>query len=419
MSFLIISEDGAGHGLALRLQQEGHAVSITIGDSHTEMIAAGLVEKSTNPDLQPTMISDSSGYGMTLDAYRDKGGLTFSGSQKADRLENDRQYASSIFEKYEIQEPASESFESWEEAEEFVQEADDDARLVFKPAGEFSGNLPSYVSKSKEDLLEAFARFKKIVGDKEPQFVLQEFIEGTCISSEGWFAKDEFCRPFNHTLERKQLMNGDIGPSGGCTGNVVWRCEEEDCPLCENLWKIEHYLNEVQWCGPIDINTVVDKEGEIYALEFTPRFGYDAFPTLLYGLFEGDFGSFVSDCCRGEAGDMPLRDGFAAGIRVSIPPWPSKGSHAESGLVIPGLSKRNLDRFYAYEIGLVGDEIVTSGGGGCIGIAVAHALDMEEAFVEAQKFCKKLDLPDAQYRTDLAEMFSKDMSAMRRAMVET
>lgn len=416
MGFLIISEDGAGHGLALRLQEEGHPASITIGDSHTEMLGSGLLEKSKNLAYLPTMISDSSGYGMTLDAYRAQGGRTFSGSQEADRLENDREYSSSIFKKYKVKEPEAEAFDSWEEAEEFIKEADEECCFVFKPEGEFSGNLPSYVSKNHEDMLEAFSRFKKIVGDKNPKFVLQEFVEGTCISSEAWFAKNEFCPPFNHTLERKHFLNGDLGPSGGCTGNVVWRCEEEECPLCENLWKIEEYLREVQWCGPIDINTVVSKDGGIYALEFTPRFGYDAFPTLLYGLFEGNFGEFVDTCCRGEASEMPLRYGFGAGIRVTIPPWPSRGSHAEEGVVISGLSKRNLDKFYLYEVGMKEDQFVTSGGAGCVGITVAHSLDMEEAFVEALKFCKKLDLPDAQYRTDLAEMFQKDISSLTRSI---
>jgi phosphoribosylamine-glycine ligase len=124
----------------------------------------------------------------------------------------------------------------------------------------------------------------------------------------------------------------------------------------------------------------------------------------------------VNDCCRGEAVEMPLREGFAAGIRVSVPPWPSRGSHAEEGVVIPGLSKRNWEKFYLYEVGMKEGQFVTSGGGGCVGIAVTHSLDMEEAFTEALKFCKKLDLPDAQYRTDLAEMFSKDMSILRRSM---
>jgi phosphoribosylamine-glycine ligase len=380
------------------------------------MLGAGLVEKSKSLDYLPTMISDSSGYGMTLDAYKAQGGRTFGGSQIADRMENDRQYASSIFKQAKIKEPASEEFESWGEAEEFVNTDGKEARLVFKPCGEFSGNLPSYVSKDHEDLLESFARFKKIVGDKEPQFVLQEFIEGTCISSEVFFAKNEPCRPCTHTLESKTLMVGGIGPSGGCTGNVVWRCDESDCPLCANLEKLEGFLREVQWCGPLDINTVVSKEGEIYALEFTPRFGYDAMPTLLYGLWQGNFGAFIDSCCRGEAPEMPLLSGFAAGIRVSIPPWPSKQGHAEAGIAIPKLSMKHLvERFYPYEVGLAGDSIVTSGGGGIIGVSVAYSEDIEQAFHDAEKFCKKLEIPDGQWRVDFGEVFTKELSAVRRA----
>src|SRR5882672_1351291 len=82
---------------------------------------------------------------------------------------------------------------------------------------------------------------------------------------------------------------------------VMWCCNDRECRLCETLAKLSGMLEENQWTGPIDINTVVSKEGEIYALEFTPRLGYDAFPTFLYGLFESDFGQFVYNSCHGES----------------------------------------------------------------------------------------------------------------------
>lgn len=415
-NFYLISEGGDGLGLAVRLKAEGHSVAMTIKDSKLEDRGENLIEKSKLSGFNPIIICDCTGSGAILDAFRDAGAYTFGGSQIADRLECDRSFASQVFKECGIQEPDSQSFTSWEEGEAFASEHQD-TRLVFKPEGSWSGNLPSYVSRDSEDLLSYMSGAKAKIGEAEPSYVLQEFIEGTCISSEAWYARDEFILPCNHTLERKQFLCGDLGPSGGCTGNVVWRCDESDCPLCRQLAKLSSFLAKHSYTGCIDINSVVSKEGDIYALEFTPRFGYDAFPTLLYGLYDGDFGSFLEACAKGRGpNEMPLRTGFAAGVRISTPPWPNEDYKSKANLPIRGLRKDNLEKFYAYEISAREDNLVTSGGVGIIGVAIGYSeSSIEEAFEDAYKVCKKIQLQDSQYRTDLAEAFKSDLRKITRS----
>jgi phosphoribosylamine-glycine ligase len=416
-NFFIFSEGGDGLGLAIRLKSEGHKVSMMIKDPDLDKRGENLVEKASLPSFGSIAIGDCTGSGSALDLLRENGAFTFGGSQIADKLESDRKFASQIFKECGIQEPDSKEFTNWEEAENFINELSNEVRLVFKPEGKFSGTVPSYVSSGSDDILDYLHHAKGIIGENDPSFVLQEFIEGTCISSEAWYAKDHFIQPTNHTVERKQLMCGDIGPSGGCTGNVVWRCEDWNCPLCRNLGKLGEFLRKNSYNGCIDINSVVDKEGNIYALEFTPRFGYDAFPTLLYGLFDGDFGEFISDCAKGNGTfNMPLRSGFAAGVRVSTPPWPNENYKSKEGLPLRGLSRGNLEKFYPYEVSEFGGEFKTSGGVGIIGVAVGYASNVEDAFNEAYKFCDKLKLPDKQYRNDLTETFKSDMRKLKRAL---
>ena len=417
MSFIIISEGGDGLGLALRLEEEGHKVSMLIKDPIAEQRGEGLVDKINAPEFNSILLADCTGSGVLLDSFRANEGRTFAGSGVADRLESDRKYASEIFEEAGIKEPFSKEFTEWETAFQFITEWTEDTKLVFKPEGKYSGVIPSYVPHDNKELFEMMEHYKGLIGN-EPEFTLQEFIDGACISSEVWCAKGKMLSPINHTYERKQLLNEDLGPSGGCTGNIIWVCQEESCPLCENLFKIERFLEGTQWNGPIDINTVVTKEGDIYALEFTPRMGYDAFPTLLYGLFDGDFGAFVSDCCRGDSPELPLKDGFAAGVRISVPPWPSEDFHSKPGLPIRGLSESNLNKFYPYEVSLEGDRIVTSGGWGIVGVAIGYGETVEGAFNEAYKVAWKIRIPDRQFRTDLAEVFSSDMRKMQHAMRE-
>lgn len=415
-NFYIISEGGDGLGLAVRLKEEGHKVAINILDAKFEDRGENLVTKDTLPGFNPILVADCTGSGAILDAYREVGGYTFGGSQVADRLEMDRSFASQIFKEAGIQEPDSQSFSSWEDGEAFASQQQD-VRLVFKPEGKWSGNLPSYVSKDTEDLLDYMKKAKNIIGDAEPKYVLQEFIEGTCISSEAWYARDHFILPCNHTLERKQFLCGDLGPSGGCTGNVVWRCDEEDCPLCRNLEKLSDILIRHAYCGCIDINSVVSKEGNIYALEFTPRFGYDAFPTLLYSLYDGDFGAFIEACSKGRGPEyMPLRPGYAAGVRISNPPWPTEDYKSKKGLSINGLRGDSFESFYPYEISSVEGRLTTSGGIGIIGVAVGYESSIEGAFEEAYKVADKIQLQDKQYRNDLSEAFKSDMRKISRAL---
>lgn len=417
-NFYLLSEGGDGLGLAIRLKAEGHSVSMTIKDSKLEDRGENLIEKSKLSGFNPIIICDCTGSGAILDAFRDAGAYTFGGSQIADRLECDRGFASQIFSECGIQEPLSKSYNNWEEAESDVN-ANSGYRLVFKPEGSWSGNLPSYVSKDNEDLLSFMSGAKAKIGEAEPSYVLQEFIEGTCISSEAWIAQGEIVPgSLNHTLERKEFLNGNYGPSGGCTGNVVWKCEDYSCQLCAQLYKIREFLATHLYTGPIDINTVVSKTGEIYALEFTPRFGYDAFPTLLYGLFDGSFGSFLDECSKGSrSGNMPLRSGFAAGVRISCPPWPNEDYKSKANLPLRGLSERSLEKFYTYEVSRREDEFVTSGGVGIIGVAIGYSeSSIEEAFDDAYKICEKIKLQDKQFRTDFREEFKSDLRKLKHSM---
>jgi phosphoribosylamine--glycine ligase len=199
-----------------------------------------------------------------------------------------------------------------------------------------------------------------------------------------------------------------FGPSGGCTGNVVWSCADcRTCPICEaTLWPLEDFLKKVNYVGPIDVNAVVGDDG-IFALEFTPRFGYDATPTLLRALLTSPLGVFLASVASGECREMSLLPGFAAGVRVTVPPWPSERFHAEPGLPLRGL--KDFDHFYPYNV-MRGEEVgyVTSGAYGITGVSLGYGEDIEVAFAQAYRGAKKLRLPDKQYRSDLATVCEKD-----------
>jgi phosphoribosylamine--glycine ligase len=414
LRFLILSEAGDGVGLAYRLAAEGHSVGMWVRDDEVAHRGAGLVERSTFDKLgdsldELTIIADCTGLGILCDMLRGAGYPVIGGSRLADKLEMDRAYAQDTMERAGIRTPKSRSFHDWEAAFDFVSKSE--SRLVFKPEGDLSGTVPSYVSAGSEDLLEVMGHAQAEHPKTKPEFTLQEFVEGTCVSTECWFDGNQVVEELtNHTIERKHLMNDDTGPSGGCTGNVVWRCG--DCPICEQtVYKLLPFLQSHGYVGPIDVNAVVDKEGGVFGLEFTPRFGYDAFPTMLE-LLDGAAGDLLSG-----NGPVGLKSGFAAGVRLTLSPWPAEKHKGPEGLPIRGLNRSRLEHFYIYDcMEDVEGNLCTAGGYGIIGVANGYGETIEDAFAQAYRLVDKLEIPDKQFRTDLSETCQKDYRRLARAV---
>lgn len=410
MKFFFISESGDSLSIALRIKDEGNQVCMWIRDRDCQEVGQGLIEHVTDlKDIsdKSIIVCDTVEFGSFCSLLAKAGHRVIGGAMIADRLEGDRAYAKYLMHKAEIATPQSWEFDSFDDALEFIRKHKNQ-RFALKPTGLLAGAFPSYVSDSADDLLEELDKLETTARG-EPLFEIQEFIEGTALSLEGWFNGTKFLRPFNHTLERKQLANGDLGQSTGCAGNVVWS-KPEDCDCLDSFAEV---LGEGGYVGPLDLNSIVTSKGEMYGLEFTPRFGYDAAPTLFTELFDGDVGKFFHELSSGRTFEMPLRSGYALGVRVTTPPWPQDSPEAEAGLELREL---DLEHFAPYEVRLSDDErYVTSGGHGMIGIACGHGETISLAGASALNVAKKLKLRNKHYRTDLVECFEHDAEMLDAA----
>jgi len=406
--YLLLSEAGDGVGLASRLKLEGHDARLWARESTAEQHGKGLIDFAEGHQSGEIILADCTGFGILMDQFRDEGRLTFAGSTFADQLEADRQFAEDVMKKAGIAVPKSKRARSWEEARKAVEELADGGKVALKPEGALSGNLPSYVASDPEDAAKMLEQFERTHMQGEIELTVQEFVPGVAVSTEGWFNGEEWLDGmFNHTIERKQFLAGDLGPSGGCSGNVVWKCDRRDPILEETLLRVTELLRERRYCGPIDINCVVNEKG-VFGLEWTPRFGYDALPTLLCGLCEFDFGAFVSDCAREEMPDVKLSEGFAAGVRLTLPPYPSTRHESQEGVPLRGFEEKDERWFYPYNVRLNGEELESSGGFGVLGVVNGRGGVIGEAFARAYEICSRLKIPEVQYRMDLAEAILKD-----------
>lgn len=413
-------------GFAWRCKQEGHDVRMWVRNQDAKSVGDNMVEKvgdfedlfiDADPDSD-VFVFDGSGNGVYADFLRSHGFGVLGGSVMADRLERDRTYGYRVMEECGIRIPETRSFTSFQDAIGFVED-NPDTRWVYKPSKQLGDMSPSHVSYDSEDLIQMLRGIENEVALADPQFELQAFEKGIAFSTELWFQKGQLLPLSNHTLERKELMDGDIGPSGGCLGNVVWFCG--GCRVCDSLAKISDWAMRNAYHGMLDLNVIVaERDGEIYGLEWTPRFGYDASPTLLFELLGSRLSDFFSDVARGQLNEIETREGFAGAVRVTLPPWPTEKYTAESDVPVRNIDDRTLAKHtYWYNVKRNDDgNFVTAGAWGIVGLFTHRSRSVAAALESPLDVAKEVKLKNKQYRTDLAKQFNKDIQKLEELGVE-
>lgn len=413
-------------GFAARLRQEGYDIRMWIRSADAKSVGDNIVDKvgdfedllvDARPDTD-CFIFDVSGNGVFADFLKQNDFAVLGGSIEADRLERDREYGASIMERCDVRVPETKSFTSFEEAIGFVRD-NPDTRWVYKPSKQLGDLSPSHVSYDAEDLIEMLDNISHEVDIAQPQFELQAFEKGIAISTELWFQNGEFIEPLtNHTLERKELMNEDIGPSGGCLGNIVWFCK--GCKICSITKQLVGWARQKRYHGMLDLNVIVTPRGHVYGLEFTPRFGYDASPTLFWELVKDDLGTFFGAAASGRISSVDLRDGFAGALRITIPPWPTEKHTAEEGVPIRGISTKTLDQgVYWYNVKQDDDgNFCTAGAWGIVALFTGRSSNPRAAVDKPLEIVRGVRLKNKQYRTDLGKQFVKDLETLEQAGVE-
>ena len=237
---------------------------------------------------------------------------------------------------------------------------------------------------------------------------MQEFVGGLEVSCEGWFdGNDFYC--LNGTLEEKKFMNDGIGPNTGCAGNLVFLISRDSRLYRDGLRKVKDYLQTMNFRGPLDLNAIVT-DSDLYGLEWTPRFGYDALHTFSC-MYNGGLGNLFHACATGVPPDQSYASEFGACVRLSIPPYPSDiKMKKEDGIPIKGLDlddKEQVLSTFMYDVTLDKGQLESAGVNGFLLAPCATASYIPEAFEKLKDSVKKLQIPDVQYRTDIQKKTSQ------------
>lgn len=416
MRICLASQFGEGLYLAWLMGHEGHDVSAVVSDEHYAEALNGLVTSMSGdevyePEKYDLVVFDATGNGKDADYAREKV-PTIGDSELADKLEEDRLFGLDFMTRCGLLVAPYEAFDNPADGIRHIKKRN--KRMVFKPIGEQDDKSTTYVSRSPEDMLRYFDVLFRSA--KVSQYVLQDFVEGVEASSEVYINSTGYYA-LNHTIETKKFMNGELGPNTGCSGSLCWMARKENALFEKGLKKCVEPLQELGYSGPIDLNTITNGEG-CWALEFTPRFGYDA-TALLARMLPVGFGDFLyAIASENEPPDLSPKHPYCASVRLSIPPYPCEGlpeKFYKAGVPIEGLKEKNLDKFFIYDVRRRGDsdDLESAGLCGWIGSPMAVAETPGLAFDAAYDMLKEVRVPNAQYRTDVAEAAGKRFCKLR------
>src|SRR4029077_11265133 len=137
---------------------------------------------------------------------------------------------------------------------------------------------------------------------------------------------------------------GGLGPNTGCAGNLVWMPTRSSVLFERGLHRAKDALGASGFVGPIDLNAIVTA-GEIYGLEWTPRFGYEGTCNTM-ALLPGDFVEFLhAIAIGGTPTEAAPTAAFAATVRLTVPPYPIQMKNASkyAGVPIKGIDLDHID----------------------------------------------------------------------------
>lgn len=399
MNILFMSKDADGYSLAHKLAtEEDHNVYFWTQTPKYRIVGKGLANPRPVSEWQPyvskadLVIFDMVGMGKIADVLRKAGKPIMGASLIADTLEEDRAFAQKVMGKYTgASIPAYKEFSNISQGVKYLENAE--LPHVFKPLN----NAPNSWTFVAKDDNQGLISFMQSLPKQTLPFILQEKMDGVEISTEGYFNGKEFVGGWNHTLERKRLMDGDIGMQTGAQGAIVFG-NGENRLVKELVLPLETYLRANHYVGPIDVNVIVNKD-RAYFLEFCGRFGYHGIEPFSM-LLKGERGQFFADIAGGK-GAPELLDEFAIAVRLSM--YPLEGNDDYKGLKaldVPSYLAPYVWLSYC-TFGKDGQPLL-SGVDGMVGCVCTTNDTIEGAREDAYRLIDGITLTqDMMYRTDI------------------
>lgn len=338
--------------------------------------------------------------------------MVVGGTAYTDKLEDDRSFGQEELKKYGIPIIPYEEFSSFDAAIEFVNK--NPGKYAIKPSGE-AQNIKRLLFIGEEDdgkdVIQMLEAYKKIWSDKVKIFQLQRRVNGVEVAVGAFFNGQEFVTPINVNFENKKLFPGNIGPSTGEMGTMMFWSEPNRL-FNLTLKKMEGKLKEEGYVGYIDLNCIVNGNG-IYPLEFTARFGYPTISIQQEGLTT-PVGELLYELPRGMK-KFKGKAGFQVGVRIVVPPYPFDDentfeTYSKDAAIL--FKKPQREGIHIEDVKNVNGQWFLAGSSGVVLIVVGVGSTMKQAQAQAYSRIKNIIIPNMYYRTDIGDRWVEDTDRM-------
>ena len=425
----------------LALAQRGHTVRVFVADPDFHGVFAGLLERTSDwrqeldwvraAGSDGVVLFESAVWGKVQDALRADGFNVIGGSAFGDRLEADRSFGQQALQSACLQVARCVHFSDCAAGAAFIERQR--RRWVLKFNGANSPRTRNYIGQAadgcdvaallriqhRRSAAQAAAATPVLDAQQEPMdFVLMEFVQGVEVGVGGYFNGHGFLGPVCVDFEHKRFFPGDLGELTGEMGTVV--TYRGSGPLFRAvLAPLVPLLREGSYCGYINVNLIANEHG-LWPLEFTSRFGYPGF-AICAALHTDPWDTVLRRLLRqGMGTGFGTRGGFAAGVVLTVPPFPyhqNAGTLCE-GLPIllnPPLSDAERCALSFAEVACVDGQMVTSGATGYVGVATGTGRSVGAANRAALALARRVVVPNLRYRTDIGARLASGNLAQLRA----
>jgi phosphoribosylamine--glycine ligase len=426
--FLGIGEYNDLAAMYLGLRQRGHEVRVYVGDPACQDVFAGMLDFSQDWQAELGWVRGAGAEGVVLfesaiqgdvqDALRRDGFQVIGGSALGDRLEANREFGQQVLRDAGLHTARSHAFNDYRDASAFVQQAP--GRYVLKFNGADNPRSRNYIGEMDDgvDMLALLSLYQAHAAPGERvDFVLMEHLRGVEVGVGAYFNGQEFLQPACIDFEHKRFFPGELGELTGEMGTIVsYRGAQRlfDAALAP----LAQLLRDGGYCGYINVNLIANQDG-LWPLEFTSRFGYPGF-AICEALHTVPWEAVFRRMLRRDSLVLATRDGYAAGVVLTVPPFPYRHGYAElsKGALIclrKELNARDLGNLHFAEVALVEGRLVTSGACGYVGVATGVGVTVEHANTEALRVAHGVVVPNLRYRSDIGDRVSQtDLACLQR-----
>jgi phosphoribosylamine--glycine ligase len=426
MKILAIGEDCDLAAMYDRLVEDGHEVRVFIENDQLHDILRSPAARSDNWKQDLAWVKHAGDGGLVLfesalrgalqDELRRDGYRVFGGSEYGDRLEADRDFGQRELQDLGLPVAGLHQFDSYQRAIEFIQETR--ARFVFKNNGADQLRTKNYVGTMSDggDVI-ALLEFCAAHADTtiKPNFVLMEHLSGVEVGVGAYFNGERFLETICIDWEHKRFFPGNLGELTGEMGTVV-SYRGAEAIFVETLGKMEEKLRAGNYCGYINLNLIVNEKG-LWPLEFTSRFGYPGY-AICSALHCIDWGAIFTGVLDRSIQLFPTLPGFAAGVVLTVPPFPYTFGYEELSKGIPIHFKRELSAaerrsLHLCEVSNKGGFLTAAGISGGLAVATGVGDNVDTARSNALMLADLMVVPNLRYRQDIGtKLASHDLRAL-------